>query len=51
MNISKYRRRFAWMFLTWSVAAFGCMLLPACNTVDGAGEDLQRGSQEVQDEF
>lgn len=32
---------------------FGLALLtvPACNTVEGAGEDLQEASEEVREEF
>lgn len=45
------RRQFAWLFLTWTVAGCGCMLLSACNAVSGAGEDLQRASEEVQEEI
>ena len=30
------------------LALFGAMLMAACNTVEGAGRDLQRGGQAVE---
>lgn len=48
----KNQRLKAWILLTWAVAGLACTTFFAgCNTVEGAGEDLERGSERVQDEI
>lgn len=37
-------------FVTLAIAA-GTLAIAACNTVEGAGEDLQSASQEVKEEI
>ncbi|PLW81299.1 entericidin EcnA/B family protein [Kineobactrum sediminis] len=36
------------LFSTLSVLALLMLSLTACNTIQGAGEDLERGAEEIQ---
>lgn len=40
------RRRVA---ICWLVAGLGSAVLPACNTMEGAGKDVEKAGEAVQD--
>jgi predicted small secreted protein len=44
------RKRTMWKKLVFFLAVLSSIVLTACNTVQGAGKDVERGGQKIQDE-